>query len=112
MDFNKLDWYIIPYNMTDVRILGADSSDVRKEREEDRIIFNAKAYVRLYDLSKRLGVHFPKVTEKGWYELYLEPHRYKKYTWEGIQKVSLKILFEWFSKSGFRVDDKYKAKAY
>lgn len=100
MDFEKLTWYIIPYNICDVVISGADTSDIKREIDDDRYIYQAKAYVRLFNLSRRDGVSGPVFDEKGHYHSFLNPNKLHGYTWKDIQSIAIDILFEWFANNG------------
>lgn len=97
MDFDKLTWYIFPYNMGDVRIVGADPSDARREQDDDRYWHEARVYAGIFELSKRNGIAGPFIDDKGWYEYYLDPYKFHGYTLKEIQPIAIEILFYWFS---------------
>lgn len=112
MDFEKLTWYIIPYNMGDVEIAGADPNDVKRELEDERYIYQARAYVYLFDLSKRDDISGPIADEKGYYHYFLDPNKLHGYTWKEIQPIAIDILFEWFAndKKWISSESKYKVR--
>lgn len=110
MDFNKLKWYIFPFNFNDVSIFGADPTDVQREREDDQYISSMKAYIRLYRLTRKMGILKPKIDEKGWYAFYLDPTRFKAYTWNEIQPIALDILWKWFEDKDYKAESDYETK--
>jgi hypothetical protein len=115
MELNELTWYIVPYNRFDVRILGADPTDTKKELEiEDGCefyLYIARVHFILLDLSDKLKNSGPEEIKYVYYEPYLEPHKYKKYSWEEIKKISIDILFNWHEKrSSYNVRENYKTK--
>lgn len=111
MHFNKLNWFIFPFNYSDVAIFGADPIEERREREDDHYVYSAKVYVRLYQLGRKLGVKGVEVDEEGWYEAYLERSRFRAYTWKEIQPIALDILWKWFENPDYRPAKDYEAKS-
>lgn len=114
MDLNRLKWYIMPYNMGDFKIVGADPGDTRRELEDggDFYIYGTKVYVVLVELSRGLKKEVGgKVLDKGYYETYLETHKFHAYTWEEVQPIAIDLLFKWYENGkSLRPEEHYKVK--
>lgn len=114
MNLENLTWYIMPYNMGDFRIVGADPNDTRRELEDggDFYIYGAKVYVVLADLSKRMGIRASAdVLERPYYETYLEPYKFYGYTWKNIRPIAIDLIFKWFENGReLRPEKFYKVK--
>lgn len=114
MDFEKLGWYIIPYNMGDFKIVGADSSDTQRELEDggDFFIYNTKVYVVLLNLSKGLRKREAAIVDdKGYYESHFESYKFKKYTWKEIQPIAIDLMYKWYENNNdLRPSEYYKVK--
>jgi|SRR6056297_1541007 len=111
-DPENLTWYIVPNNILNFDIVGADPNDTQKTLEDggEFYIHSAKVHavlLRFIKSSNKLsGLRF---FNEGVYMEYLEPDKFHGYTWEEIKKIAIDVIFD-CKESGYKIEKHYKVK--